>query len=465
MKPPQAAIAFTVIGFALGFGGPAALKHFSASGDAKEGDRSTARYTSSQGERASRPWLDPAVGQDRRLAAFVDRAASLTPEEWPGFFKTHAESPEWNRLAAQLWADQDASGFWKFLRQSGDQVALNRWAPDLLQAWTQQDPDAAMDAAVAITDKKTGDTLRRVVTETALNADLTKGLELTIRAGDFNHFSWGGNRPWIEQNPEAAVRGLAMLKTGDDYRNFLSDAVEAWVATDPKKALDWLVNESPNDRPQFGGGSFDWLSNGFNAAAKADPQAAMEAALAYQDPDERDRALSGVLESGAIAASDIPRLLAGCSPFIQSQSIQRILQSLPKNTAADFAAATQVLIQGPTGENSLEATKELANAYWKLDQNSDTAWDWADSLPDMAMRRAANEALASNLRSQQFEDLAKRASQLPISELSNQFFQNALTGKTQEEQEAWINQLPADRAAWARDAIQISEQRASNRIR
>ncbi|MBK1882280.1 hypothetical protein JIN85_07635 [Luteolibacter pohnpeiensis] len=449
-KSSQAAIAIGITGFALGLLLPSAFKPIVGSQQSAQRDGKSTRMTSSRGERANRPWLDSSMTKDRQLAAFIDRAAHLRPHEWPSFFLAHAGSAEWSPLAAQLWADNDPAGFWNFLRESDDLVALHRWAPDLLTTWAKQDPDAAMGAVVAITDKETGDAFRRVVIDRALEENLEKGLELVRRAGDFNRFSWS-SQPWIEKDPEAAARGLAKLEMKSEYGQFLTRATQAWAAVDPQKALDWMVHESPHDRLRFSIGVLDWMTSGFQAAAKVDPQAAKQAALSFEDPDERDRALAGVISSGAIPASVIPELLAGCSPYAQSQAIRDVIAHLPQNTPDDLDAAVMVLSQGPKSEKTLDTMASLASRYAKVDPSG--SWEWAASLPDPALRRAANESFADALQ-QSPKVLADKAATLPATELSYKFFQNILGHIQEDQRRAWINQLPNDRADWAREALE-----------
>ena len=57
-------------------------------------------------------------------------------------------------------------------------------------------------------------------------------------------------------------------------------------------------------------------------------------------------------------------------------------------------------------------------------------------------RRALKEMVAGGSPQQ--------VAELPMLALSNEFFGNALAEIPVDQREAWISQLPADRAAWAR---------------
>jgi hypothetical protein len=134
--------------------------------------------------------------------------------------------------------------------------------------WADEDPDAAMEAAMTVTDKQPGDWMRREVVDTALGNDLAKGLELAAKAGDFNRFSRGA-RAWITAAPEAAARGVVALPAISKYRDFLQYAHQAWATQDPRAALDWLTLENPllNEPPRLNEVS---TIEGSKAAAKVD---------------------------------------------------------------------------------------------------------------------------------------------------------------------------------------------------
>lgn len=446
MKTPTAAAVATVIaGFTLGYGLPMLLENRSAAGPQAASLRESPRRAAM----LARPWADGRLGADGRMTTFIDQASKLTPQEWPEFFRSLQNSPEWSRLAAQLWAENDPQGFWDYLRQRHDRSQLLQWGSGLLQTWAIADPDAAMEAVLAITDKKSGDRLRRDVVDTVLNHDLAKGLELAVKAGNFNRFSWG-HRKWITENPEAAVRGVASLPMVTKYRDFLKIAIVAWVEADPQAALDWMKNENPR-RNQPAVLNDSWMKEGFQAAAKVDAKGALTAALGLENPQERDQAIAGVISSGKVDAADLPALLAACTPLSRSQSIGDVVRGLPKGTPDELAAATEVLVQGPAGKSLLQATRAMAGDVAGKDLNR--GWEWAAALPDIAMRRAAMESLAERTSGSQRDLLVAKISQVPLEELSNAVFKAALKSVPEDQREAWIAKLPADRTAWARKAV------------
>lgn len=446
MKIPTAtAVASIFAGFALGYGLPLLLGNRSAAGAHETAMRESPRRAAM----LARPWEKGSLGAGERMAAFLDHASGLTPAEWPEFFRAQQTSPEWWRLAAQLWAETDPQGFWDYLRGLRDRSQLLEWGRGLLQTWALANPDAAMEAVLTITDKETGDRLRRELVDTVLNHDLATGLELAAKAGDFNRFSWG-QRPWITENPEAAVRGLASLPMVTKYRDFLKVAIVAWVEADPQAALAWIKDENPrrNEPASLG---LAWIQEGFNAAAKADPQAALTTAIGLENPQDRDQAIAGVLTSGKLDAADLPALLAACTPMTRYQSIFKVIGTLPKRTPVEIAAATEILIHGPASSNLLEATAAMAIDVADHDMNR--GWEWAVALPDVAMRRAAMEALAERESMTHTHELAGRIANAPLADLSNAVFKAALKSMSEDQREAWIAKLPDDRSEWARQAI------------
>lgn len=439
MKPILPILLIAAAGFAIGICLPP--------GGENPKDPTISMRTRSSREGGSSPaWLDPKVAAADRMAVFVGKAADLTPEEWPAFFKARLGSPEWSRLAAELWADRDPGGFWDFLRRDKDPMLLDQWGSGLVKTWTVSDPDAAMAAVMAITDKETADKIRREVVDTVLGYDLQKGLQFAAMAGDFNRFS-GGPRSWMNENPEAAVRGLAALPKISDYRDYLGYAIEIWAKADPQAALAWMKNENPrrNEPPLP---NDIWMAEGFKAAATEDPKAALATALSMANPRERDKALGGILSSGKVAPTDLPALLDACSLVTQSKVLRNAISSLPKNTPADLAAATEILLHAPASRNSLQATATIAEGWAALDWNG--GWQWAETLPDVATRREALETLARRANADQRATLATRIAGLPDMELSNRFFENILRNMPENERNSWIEKLPPARAAWAR---------------
>ncbi|MBK1881882.1 hypothetical protein JIN85_05620 [Luteolibacter pohnpeiensis] len=449
MKFNRINIASCVLGGALGYAIPAVWNGGRSHENPQEpSSRGNVSSAARQRRELMNRWRDSRTGLDQRMAAFLEQVGQLKRDEWPAFFRDLGHDPEWNQLAAQLWAESDPKGFWEYLRDCRDASELTRWGPELLLTWAKQDPDAAMDAAMMVTDRVAGDKLRTKLVDSVLDRDLSKGLELAARAGDFNRFSTGP-RAWIDRDPEAAARGLAALPASSDYRSFLEMAMESWAKKDPQAAMNWMV-ENGSLKMQFDHNR-DWVKSGFKVAAMTDPDAAISAALAIEDPATRDPAIAGVLSSGVVEPKKVAELLASCSPAIQAASISSILWALPRNTLADLETATGILTQGPGCKNALFAARSLAVDYTRL-ASTDQQWNWVASLPSLAMRRAAIEVYVVS-SSEDRNALATRISQLPLSELSDQIFRKALSRIPAEDQAMWISRLPSDQAAWARSVI------------
>lgn len=430
MKSPLVSTLAAAAGFALGF----ALPVFR--------NGSPASPPPEMPKVRERPWSANGTVPGSRMQAFADKAAELSRDEWPAFFRTHLVSPERARLAAKLWAEADPAGFWAWLRGDFDLLRFQEFAPDLVRIWAASAPDAAMDAVAAITDKRLGGELRKAVIDTVLDQDVTKGVELAARAGDFNSFG-RGPREWMKKDPAAAVAALATLPPISDYRLFLTYAVPIWAESDPAAALKWMNdNRLVSTRPGAWEGD-EWVKTGFEAAAKADPAAALDVALTIDDPRKKNQALAGLVTSGTLTPEAMIRVLEQMPPNQTRMLGGDMIAARPAETVEDLMASAKLLDLLPAERNNLHGVGSLAAKWKRVDPPS--GWQWASSLTDPAARRRAVIELASTATPQQVADL-------PVSALSDGFFRNALSGRPSDQRSAWISQLPADRAAWARSA-------------
>jgi hypothetical protein len=347
--------------------------------------------------------------------------------------------PENARLAARLWAEQDPDGFWNWLKQSRDGTLLKQFGKDLLQVWATADPDVAMQAANAITDKECSDFLRREVIDTVIAKDLKKGLELAAAAPDFNRFSWGP-REWMKTDPAAAVQGLAGLPERSEYRDFLKYAVVAW-AKDSPALLAWLGTQSMAERDE-------WFGAAFKSAAAVNLQAALEAASKIADPSSRDAAVAGVLASGKIPTDSLPDLLSQLTLPNRSAATLAALDALPLKDPRQLSEATKLLIEAPANRNTLNSVDRIARSFKDLDEGL----AWTALLPEATMRRRALISLTYLADSAQGDQLASMVSTRSSLDLSNDLFRTILTRMSAEQKAAWLAKLSRDRAAWAEAA-------------
>lgn len=375
-----------------------------------------------------------------RTTSLVDRAVSLSADQWPAFFEARMNSSEGTRLLERLWAEQDPEGFWAWLKSRHDGNALTRYGQELLRVWAMADPDAAMNAANQITAKQPSDILRREVIETVLSNDLQKGLELAAKALDFNYFSWGP-REWMKTDPAGAVRGLAGLPAKSEFRKYLDYAVREWATVDSKGMLEWLKKQAAPDRE-------DWYAKAFTAAAAVDLSSALEVANSM-DPVSRDAAISGVLASGRVSENQTIELLGQLTAPKRSQAMYLALDALPLENTAQIESATRLLSASPLNRNMLNVVEDFGRAWVNCDIQR--GFTWAESLPDSSMRRGALASMASYAKGpEQFSALAAQAARVPMLDLSNEFFENILRSMPDDQEDAWIARLPKDRAEWAR---------------
>lgn len=372
------------------------------------------------------------------MTALADKAATLGRDEWPAFFRAQLNSPESSRLAARLWAESDPAGFWDWLRNDFDQLIFSEFAPNLVQIWASADPDAAMDAVAAITDTQLGHEMRRKVIDTVLENDIWKAVEFAARAGNSGPSGTGPSH-WMKRAPETAVTALATLPPVSGYRRFLKYAVQVWSESDPVAALAWMASAHSYSATD-GISSDEWLKTGFEAAAKADPVAALTTARNL-GPEKRNQALIGIIASGTLDLDSLKDVLRELPPSATRGVATDLVRARPSETLADLQQTAVLLEAIPAERNNLWGVDSLADRWRKVDPQS--AWQWASSLTDPTMRRRALQEMAAGVSPQQ-------VAALPMLALSNEFFRNALAGIPADQRAAWISQLPADRAAWAR---------------
>lgn len=428
MKPFALTILCAACGFFVGIAIPRNIE------SPKEPD------ASAPGRRSSRPWTPSKLPPGQRMASFANHAITLTPEEWPAFFRSRMNEPDGTRLAERLWAEQDPAGFWNWLKQQRDPTQLRRYGKSLLHVWAAAEPDAAMRAADAITDKESSDFLRKEVVETVIAVDLTKGLALAAKTGDFNRFSWGP-RPWMIENPSAAVQGLAGLPERNEFRDFLRYTVVAWAEQDSPALLEWLKTQPVIEHE-------DWFGDAFKAAALKDTRGALDAASHLTDPTARDAAIAGVMASGVVPNNETAGLLGQLSIRLRADATAATVGAMPMKNAGQIEAAALLLNDAPAGRNTLNAVESVARGWSECDWNRGVAW--AATLPDSTMRRKALATMAYAANLDQMDTLATTVAQAPMLNLSDELFHNILRKLPAEKADAWIARLPPERAAWAR---------------
>lgn len=390
-------------------------------------------------EKASERWnIPPGKGLSHleRLAAI---AATLSRSEWPAFFKARLHSPQETRLAARLWAEADPAGFWEWLRESRDRDPFERFGTDLLKLWSEQDPEAAMAAVMAITEEVLGDQFRRTVIEAVLERDTALGLDFVARIGDLP--AWDlGEKPWITRDPALVARGLVDLPLNHEFRAFLNHAVPAWAEKDPEACLAWLRATPPLEKTQW---PRNWVVRGFKEVAQARPEAALQAARELADPAHRSQALAGVLASCQVTPDNAAPWLNQVrmdEMFILAEELGGPLQTL----SGDLANRAGLLALIPANRNSTGAFQNIAREWSKRDPEA--AWEWAASIDDPAMSRAALTAAIEGMDAGQLDTIAE----LPFSSLSNTLLRKAAAKVPADQREAWVAGMPADRADWVR---------------
>lgn len=364
-------------GFAIGFYG---LRLSSSQQPEPVADAPAATKSSSAEARA---WSAEKLAPGTRMLGLAEKAATLSAAEWPAFFRAQLDSPESSRLLARLWAESDPAGFWKWLKEGRDSLLIERFADDLVKAWAVAQPEQAMDGLMSITDKKLGDRLRDMAIDAVIEHDFEKAMAMAARAGDFNRFGWGP-KEWMKADPAAVVKGLGALPAISDFRRYLDYAVPIWAESDPAAALEWMKNNRTQKDDS-------WVKNGFQAAAKASPEAARKAAREIADPKQRGNALGGVLVGGRLSDEDFQALLTEVPLSLQSRAGSDLVTQRAPKTTDELMECSEALLSLPGSRSNLSAINSLATTWWYIDRES--ARRWANALPDVAMRRVALKAM------------------------------------------------------------------------
>lgn len=389
--------------------------------------------------KASERWnIPPGKGLSHleRLAAI---AATLSHSDWPAFFKARQHSPQETRLAARLWAETDPAGFWEWLRESRDRDRFERFGTDLLKRWCEQDPEAAMAAVMAITDQALGDRFRTAVIEAVLERDTALGLDFVARVGDLPGWDLG-EKPWITRDPALAARSLVELPLTHEFRAYLNHAVPAWAGKDPEACLAWLRETPPPEKTQW---PRNWVIRGFKEVARANPEGALQAARELADPAHRSQALAGVIASCQVTPDGAAPWLEQIrleEMYILSEELGGPLQAL----TGDLADGAGLLELIPANRNSTGAFERIAREWSK--EEPAAAWEWAASIDDPAMSRAALAAAVEGMDAGRLDAIAD----LPFASLSNTLLRKAVANIPADQREIWAAGMPADRADWVR---------------
>jgi hypothetical protein len=371
-----------------------------------------------------------------RLEQLTGMAAKLSRSEWPAFFAARLHSPQETRLAARLWAEADPGGFWAWLREGRDRDHLDRFSEDLLLLWSVQDPEAAMEAVMTITDKALSDRLRMKLIDAVLDQDFELGMSFVAHAGTFDGFS-GGTTSWIMKDPGLAVSRLAGLPAHNTYRLYLKNALRQWADEDPSACLEWLSKTPPLQSEDW---RADSVTNGFKLVAVSKPGEALDAARQIADPSHRSQALAGVIASGKLTPEEV-------LPLLEQVGLKEKF-SLPGELGfdleGDFSNRARILDLLPANMNSHNGYRRVA-AEWSREDPA-AAWEWAASIEDPVQCRIALGAVIGNAEAPQLDAIAE----LPFRALSDDLLRQAVAKIPADRRDAWLESMPADRADWVR---------------
>ncbi|MBK1833579.1 hypothetical protein [Roseibacillus ishigakijimensis] len=373
----------------------------------------------------------------------ADRAARLSKEEWPAFFAAHLDFPADRDLLAQLWAEADPAGFWQWLREQKNASLVKEFGFNVLIQWTEIDLEGAIAASLDLSNKEVADHVRLRLAFELFQRDVEIGAAYAARCPDFNRFGRRGNVEWMSRDPAAAVKALGGLPRHSEFRSYLDRTLSLWAEQDPQACLEWL-----QENPPFRNGEFweEWSQEGYRAVALQEPQAALAAAKQLENRHYREQALLGVLSAGKFSPEEQLEILNTLPVSIKNKIGQELIATRisQHKSLSDLQLTDTFLRQVPSNKSTLHRINSLAQNWKRI--SPETAWDWARSLPDAAQRRVA---LAEVVTTAPRHEIGT----LPSEDLSDKLFSSLFFHLRGKEQEDFLNNLPADHAAWARHVL------------
>lgn len=193
----------------------------------------------------------------------------------------HWDKPDWRRLIAIRWAEEDPAGFFAHLEGLGRGRSgshdIHKLEGILYRVWTRQDAEEAYRHALEHpwTTNFQYWGLDVVVIMTA-EQDLDRALEMIKDAGDrLNGYAPG---PWLQQPPETVLPKIAALPECSWRGMAINGVLEHWSERDPLEALAYYVERLDGDPLLYTG------VNLAKAAVRHDAEAALKWSEGQPEP-------------------------------------------------------------------------------------------------------------------------------------------------------------------------------------
>ena len=274
------------------------------------------------------------------------------------------------------------------------------WQSSLLRRWVSQNPDAALEWALARPADKRPDPLRQVAAEVAKHSP-QKMYELveTLAPPRRNQVAEGVLRAWGRADPVAALDALAAMGDAPQLRKRVGvSLVESWAENDPTAAVEWVRAQEPSPIRT------SMLKSALANLAESDPRRALTFAEDF-DGTVRATAIERVLR---VWAKDDPRGAASwldASGDMTRNAVAAVAQRfadvapeeafewlLDQSVEAQRSAVPYVVgrIAADSPESALRLVNRVGDSHAKQFAGFQLIWTWADTDPRAAVRAIAH---------------------------------------------------------------------------
>ena len=298
-------------------------------------------------------------------------------------------------IVAEIWLETDPPAALSALA-SIEYRETGSWQNSLLRRWAYQDPDAALEWAIAQPGSGQRDPLRLVAGVVAVHSpqemfELAETLEPARR----NVVAEGVLHAWALSDPAAALEALvAMAGTANLGERVGGSIVGAWAETDPRAAFEWVRDREPSAMRT------SMLSSTLSGLARSDPlralsfadelegvsrSTAIEQVLRFwgrEDPRGAASWLDSSEETMPFAASVVARHYADVDP----EEAFEWLQDQPVEAQRRAVAAVVRRSAAESPESALRMIDRIRDPSARQTAGSEVLSAWAASDPRAAIR-------------------------------------------------------------------------------
>lgn len=230
---------------------------------------------------------------------------------------------------------------------------------------------------------------------------------------------------WAASFPKEASQWLHQQSFGDTRNPFLFAAFSQWAATDDEGAMRWLNSSYPEKDS-----TRDYLlASLIRGVARSDPDRAWEFVNSLSAGPEQsgsiDFVVKGWFDQGLPTALAKVEELVNLDDPLQAQVVKRLLANLPLSdlpAAREWAAALS--------DNEQKASAQIAIAANWAQRDREGALEWVNGLSDAVRRNALGEVATRWARDKPYEAAAWIAEAGPLRErdLANRAISWSLVG-------------------------------------